>query len=250
MASTDLNKTIAELVGADPPLIGLLQKWNVDPRFAANLTLTEVCAMHGLNLQELLNQIETIDRDAKFLDEGLLGNYNVPELVGYILYTHHAYMDRELPHLERLMGEALMVDGARYPALGPLVTLFKDFKDSVEWHMREEENHLFPFFLSLASSRALPAHGFTTVENFIQIFRSEEENIQANLESLRQMTHGFYVPPEAGQAFRDLFYALSRMEFEFHRHMHDENFVLLPKVLELERKIMEPSKETSTLNPR
>ena len=237
MASPDLNKTIAQLVEADPKLIGVLQKWNVDPHFAANLTLTEVCAVHGLNLQELLNRIETLDRDNKFLDDGILEGYNVPELVGYILYTHHAYMDRELPHLEILMGEALREDGARYPALETLVALFKDFKDSVEWHMREEENHLFPFFLSLASSREIPAHGFTTVEDFIQVFQTEEENIQDSLDHLRRMTHGFYVPPGAGQAFHDLFYALSRMEFEFHRHMHDENFVLLPKVLEVERRL-------------
>lgn len=249
MPSPDLYKTVSQLVEGNPEIVQILHKWNVDPHFAANLTLTEVCAMHGLNLQDFINQIETLDRDKKFLEDGILKDYSVPELVGYILYTHHAYMDRELPRLENLMAAALREDGARHPGLAPLLLSFKDFKGSVEWHMREEENHLFPFFLSLASSQGVPAHGFTTVENFIQIFQSEEDNIQGSLENLRQMTHGFYVPPSAGQAFHDLFYSLSRMEFEFHRHMHDENFVLLPKVLELEHRILGPPKETPSLTP-
>src|ERR1022692_4313178 len=131
MTSIDLTKTISQLIKEIPRSEAVFQKFNIDTRFAPNLLVTEICVMHGLSLQDLVRELEEIGRETKFLDEKILAGYGIPELIGYILFTHHAYLEKELPRLEELFGEAVLEDGAAHSELLELAPLFKDFKDSM-----------------------------------------------------------------------------------------------------------------------
>ncbi len=238
MGSLDITKTIAELNEQNSNFSLILQKYQIDSHFASNLTLTEVCAMHGLNLQDVLNQLETCDREIRFLNDKILEGYDIPQLIGYILFTHHAYLDKELPRLTDLLGQAIETDGPDHSELLDLLTPFKEFRESVEWHLREEEKNLFPFFLLLVAPQHSPAMDMESVHTLTQLFKSEEAEIQLDLERLKQKTRNYHVPEGVSQAYRTLFYDLSLMEYELRRHIYVENKILFPKVIERERELM------------
>ncbi len=239
MNELDPTKTISQLVREHPQLALLFQKFKIDTRFAANLLVTEVCATHGINPQELVEELEGFLREGKFLDEKDLAGYGIPELVGYILFTHHAYLEKELPRLEELFGKAVSVDGADHPKLLEMAPLFKEFKESMLWHMREEEKHLFPFFLLMVGgSGPSPALDQEGIENLIHLFENEDEEIRMDLERLREKTRNYHIPEGVGQDYRDLFHDLTRMEFELNRHVRVENQILFPKVIAAELEML------------
>jgi regulator of cell morphogenesis and NO signaling len=248
MFTIDLTKTISQLVWENPIFDPILQKYNIDSRFAANLLVTEVCTMRGLNLQEVVQDLEGSLRENKFLDEKVLAGYGIPELIGYILFTHHAYLEKELPRLEGLFGEAVLEDGAGHPELLELVPLFKDFKDSMLWHMQEEEKHLFPFFLLMVENNdSSPAMNEEGIQNLVRLFENEDEEIRLDLERLRDKTRNYHVPEGVGQAYRDLFHDLSRMEIELNRHVRVENQILFPKVIAAELELLRKASRTAEL---
>ena len=243
METLDTTLNISQLISQHSGYGDILRQFRVDPRFTANLTLTEVCAIHGLNLQDVVNRLQSCDRERKFLDDKTLEGFDIPQLIGYILFTHHAYLEKELPHLADLLGEAIEIDGPAHPELLELLTPFKEFKESLEWHVKEEEKNLFPFFLLLVAPQHSPAMNLEGVENLTQLFKTEEKEIELDLERLREKTRKFHIPEGVSQAYKNLFYDLNRMEFELRRHMYVENKILFPKVLVREKEIMSRAEE-------
>lgn len=233
MTPQDVPETLQQLSRREPDLSTLLQRHGVDLRFAGDLTLTEVCAIHGLDLEDLTLELEDRRRDSHFLPQEILSHFNVTELVGYILATHHVFLQKELVRLEGLLGEAVRQDGVRHPELLELFGLFADFKTSLEWHMREEEKNLFPYFLDLTSASRAQQPVLEELEGLSKLFQAEEGRVQADLEALRLKTHGYTAPSGTGRSTRDLFHEMARMESEIHRHIHDENYILYPKVAAL-----------------
>ncbi|HVZ79163.1 MAG TPA: hemerythrin domain-containing protein [bacterium] len=230
MSLPDLHEPLQKLASREPGLPKLLHHHGIDLRFAGNLTLTEACAMHGIDLGSLVQELEEMDRDSHFLPQEVLEQFGVPEMVGYILATHHSFLRRELHRLEGLLGEAGRADGAALPALRDLLGPFQDFRASLEWHMREEEENLFPYFIDLAASPAAGLAQIDEMESLVRVFEAEEERVMVDLNELRRISGGYRLPGDAGAATRDLFHDLVRMETELHRHIHDENFILYPKV--------------------
>jgi len=51
---------------------------------------------------------------------------------------------------------------------------------------------------------------------------------------MRQLTHEYAIPAEAGNAYRALFAALVELESDLHRHIHLENNILFPRAAKLE----------------
>lgn len=233
MTTHESPETLQELSRREPDLSTLLRRHGVDLRFAGDLTLTEVCAIHGLDLEDLTLELEDHKRDSHFLSQEILSGFNVTELVGYILATHHVFLQKELTRLEELLGEAVRLDGVHHPELLDLFDLFTDFKTSLEWHMREEERNLFPYFLDLTSLPRAEQPVLEELEGLSGLFQAEEGRVQADLEALRLKTHGYQAPSGTSRSTRDLFHDMARMESEIHRHIHDENYILYPKVAAL-----------------
>jgi regulator of cell morphogenesis and NO signaling len=192
--------------------------------------------MHGLDLGVLVQELGDMDREAHFLPPEVLDGFNVAEVVGYILSTHHSFLYRELQRLEDLLGEAGRIDGTAFPLLLELLDPFLDFKKSLEWHMREEERNLFPYFLQLVEDPKTGFQNLDEIESLTRVFEAEEERVLVDLADIRKKTRGYLLPGTAGSSTRELFHDLARMEIELSRHIHDENQVLYPKVRALCRK--------------
>lgn len=229
MTSLDFSHTVAQLSRRLPGALAILRNHGIDHHYAANLTLTEICAMHGLDPGDLLHELEESQRDGRFLSPPILEEYGLAELIGYIISTHHLYLQKELPRLEDLLGEAVRLDGTAFPGLMEVLDWFMDFKLSLEWHMKEEEKNLFPFILGRVSKPS-PDDRMEELESIISVFQAEEGRIQSDLDMLRKKSGDYKTAPGASHATRELFHDLQHMEKEIRRHLHDENAILFSKV--------------------
>jgi len=247
MALFDPQKTLEELAADYPKIVPVLEKMGVHYSRTARLTLEDICAVHGFELDDLLKQLEIQSWEAFYLDEATLARYDIPELIGYILFTHHAFLEKELPRLEKLLTQAIQDDGPGNPVLLEILAPFRQFMEAIQWHMKEEEKHLFPFLLLLVAPNQSPALNPESVENLTHLFEFEDDEIRLDLEQLRKKTRDFHVPAGASEAFRELYEDLSRLEAELNRHMRVENGILFPKVIAAETRLREGQVQAETV---
>jgi regulator of cell morphogenesis and NO signaling len=112
--------------------------------------------------------------------------------------------------------------------------------------MGEAEKHLFPFFLLMVEGTSpSPPLDEEGIESLTHLFESTDEEIRLDLDQLRERTRSFHIPEGVGQAYRDLFHDLSRMEMELNRHVRVENQILFPKVLAAEKEMLKRETEAA-----
>jgi iron-sulfur cluster repair protein YtfE (RIC family) len=230
MQILDLDQPLDELLRKAPEILLLLRRLEVPE--GTDLTLGQAAGSVGLGPVDLARAWEELARELGRLDEEELKGFDIPELVGHIFFIHHHYLEKEIPRLEALLGRAILEDGEAHPELLELQHPLREFCEVTFFHMREEEGVLFPFFLFLALPENRASLSLGERENLVRIFEMENEQLHGALESLRSRTRNYHVPPDAGEAYRELGAALTRMEFELRRHARVENHLLLPKVLE------------------
>ena len=125
--------------------------------------------------------------------------------------------------------------GARHPELAEVGRLCASLREDLEPHMAKEERVLFPMVRELASAVSPPSFHCGSVANPISMMMREHEQTGSILEALRSQTDGYHAPDDACASYRALYEALDALEADTHLHIHKENNVLFPAVLELEK---------------
>jgi regulator of cell morphogenesis and NO signaling len=130
-----------------------------------------------------------------------------------------------LPRLEELATEALAAQGHTYPRKLPvLAKTLQVLVDDLATHMAREERTLFP------AIRQCDDAGAAVV---IRQLEREHDATTDALRTLRELTRGFTVPEGADATIAALWAGLEELEQELHVHMHLENNVLFPRVLDV-----------------
>ena len=234
MTPIDLTKPINVLMEEHPEYLLAFGKLHFDYDLNQNLTLNEFCALRHLNAQDVISAMEDCNQWSHFSEERHLQDLDVPQLIGYVLFTHHAPLKNELPFLEQLLDEAVHVDGKGRPELKELSVYFKNFKQTLEEHMRVEEK-LFSILMLMSAQGSSVDFDWKQIESLTQVVHGEDEEIQNTLGELTRLTKDFQVPAGVMGAYRFLLRELSRMEFKFRRHVWVETSILYPKVMALIR---------------
>jgi regulator of cell morphogenesis and NO signaling len=230
MIFLDPRNTIGRLVEEHPRYMRVFDRFHIDYGFTGSLTLTEACLRHGLDLQELLGQLRETDRESAFLDHSVLEGFEPPELIEYILLTHHHFLEREMPRLEDLFQSVLKTAGDGHPEVLEWLTHFRRFRLTLERHMKKEGRELFPFCLSRGAGMDRDAWAQELEKRFKEMDEEDAEALE-QLKGLRKSTDGYQVPEGAAPPFRYLLYDLQRLEAEVKRHLKVEAEILFPKVL-------------------
>ncbi len=238
MSRLNLQQTIRALADETPEILPVLEKMGVDFETVQDATLGEICEKRGLSSRTLSWLLEAAKRDTQLLDWKTLKNYEIPQLVGYILFNHHDYAERELPRLEQILEDAVRQDGADHPELLELQALFRDFKEFFLGHMREEERQLFPFCLMSAAYPETSRLDEKSIERLIHIVQNEDQEMTLDLERLRQKTRWYHVPENVGEYYRKLMQGLRTLEIDLRRHIRVENQILFPKVVAAQVKLL------------
>ena len=243
MAPPTVEKTIDELIRENPRYRPVFDGLELNLEVERDLTLGEVCFIHGLNYRDILHQLEISSREARLKDEAELAAYDIPQLIGYILFTHHDYAEKEFPRLERLMAEAIQ-EGNGHPELLELQKEFFRFQEFFRGHMREEERYFFPFFLMLSTDREAPSLSGESMERLVGIMETEHAEIDRALSGIREKTRSYHAPKESGPRTHRLMEGLKFLDAELLRHARVETHVLFPKVMVLETERRKQEKAT------
>lgn len=229
----DPSTTLAELVTRRPALARELERRSLDYCCGGRRTLAEACASEGLDVEETAAALGAVGADdvASWADAG------PAELVDHLEATHHAYLHDELPRLSALAAKVARVHGGRHPELIEVQRTYAELRGDLEPHLAKEERVLFPMIRELAGSDAAPAFHCGSVRNPISVMLREHDRAGELLAALRAITEGYAVPDDACASYTALYAALAELESDTHLHVHKENNLLFPAVLELEARL-------------
>lgn len=222
---TDPRSSLGELVAERPARAQLFEQLRLDYCCGGRQTLAAACAKRGLDLHEVLAALEALDRRAlagavRDRDWRAVGT---AELCAHIVSVHHNGLRQAFPRLERLLGTVVRVHGRHDPRLQDAQRCLREIRAELEPHLASEENELFPACLAAEQS------GLPVEERLVADHETEHAALGHALVALRILCDDYDREAALCNTHRSLLDALEAFEQDLHRHVHEENNILLPR---------------------
>jgi len=236
----DTNKTIGEMVADDFRAASVFSANKIDFCCKGNRTLDEVCNQKGLDVYDVLAQLEKATESNNSTIE--FNTWELDLLIDYIEKKHHRYVEEKAPILLSFILKLEQVHGAAHPELFEIKNLFKRTADELTQHMKKEELILFPHIKQMVEAARnktpLSAPGFGTVANPIAMMMEEHENEGNRFEKIVAISNNYTPPADGCNTYKVTFQMLQEFESDLHTHIHLENNILFPKAIVLQEKFL------------
>ncbi|MFD1039028.1 iron-sulfur cluster repair di-iron protein [Virgibacillus byunsanensis] len=218
--------TPAEIVKVFPKASDLFKKRRIDFCCGGDKPLEQVFTKGNMDATTVLTELNTAYENWEKDDNEVTDWDAIPasELIDHIVYSHHAYLNEELPALGQFVTKIFRVHGAKHPHLKDLHRLYNEFKLEMEEHMVKEESEVFPLIKEYEKnpSDKLLSH----IHEVNGGLEDEHEAAGDLLKQIREITNDFEPPVDACNSYRITYARLSDMESDTFQHVHLENNVL------------------------
>ncbi len=237
MSTIDPNITLADLVTARPEVAADLDRLGLDFCCGGSRPLQAAVAEVGLDFDEVVAVVEAtpvVESDPAWDD--LTG------LVDHLEATHHAYLKDAMPRLTALADKVAGVHGANHSELIKVAALVGEIRADLDPHLLKEEQVLFPMIRELDEATTAPSFHCGSLVSPIGVMLAEHDMVGALLAQLRAETDGYRVPDDGCASYQLLYQSLAELETDTHVHIHKENNLLFPAVLEAEQVMTAPAR--------
>jgi len=227
----DVSMTLAEAVDAFPVLAREFEKRGWDYCCGGNRTLDESCTLAGLDPSSTIAELSWL---SAMVEPAEWTTMAADVLVDHLEATHHRFLCDELPRVTTLVDKLVGTHGERHRELVDVAQCFATLRADLEPHLVKEERVLFPMIRELAVSTDAPSFHCGSLRNPISVMLSEHDAVGELLATLRQLTSGYTPPADGCATYVACFAAMAEIEADTHLHIHKENNVLFPLVVQLE----------------
>lgn len=238
MNALNADNTVSEWVLDRPARTRVFERLRIDYCCGGKRRLADVCSEKGLDPQALVRELRevsggpvTAGHDRDWAQE------SATALCDHIQTTHHAWLWQELPRLAGLAERVAQAHVARHPETRQVQSVLAGLRAELESHMLKEERVLFPLIRTLDGGRSPGSACCATIQAPIRQMEIEHDDAGRALAQLHGLTGGYQVPPDACNTYRALLDGLRELELDMHLHVHEENHILFPRALELERAV-------------
>ena len=231
--------TLGDLVTAHPSLARELERRGLDYCCGGQRSLADACADEGQDVEAIVTDLTNLVHP----DEAApaWASMDMAALVDHLESTHHRYLWDEMPRLSALLDKIVAVHGARHPELEEIRACYSEIRADLEPHLTKEERVLFPMIRELATATAPPTFHCGTLGNPISVMLGEHDTVGDLLARLHALTDGYRTPADGCASYRAAFDGLAQLEADTHLHVHKENNLLFPQVLEHEQRLVATS---------
>lgn len=230
------TSTLGELVTAHPSLARELERRDLDYCCGGRRSLADACTEAGLDVDAVVTELTDLADPGEA--EPAWATMDMAELADHLEATHHRYLWHEMPRLAALLDKIVAVHGARHPELEQVRACYDEIRADLEPHLMKEERILFPMIRELADAGTAPSFHCGSVANPISVMMREHDVVGDLLARLREQTGDYRTPADGCASYQAAFDGLAHLEADTHLHVHKENNVLFPQVVERERQLV------------
>jgi regulator of cell morphogenesis and NO signaling len=219
--SITMETTVGQLAAEKPLATRVFARHGIDFCCGGGKPLGEVCAEKGLQIEQILAEIDKETQGAGDSDVRW-DQAPLPEIIDHILNTFHKPLYEELPRLEAMAQKVAEVHGDKDSRLAEIQKVVVGLKAEMFDHMAKEEQILFPMI-----NRGMGAMAGGPVS----VMLHEHDSAGNALARLRELTDGYVPSEQACNTWRALWAGLAALETATHQHIHIENNILFPRAL-------------------
>ena len=222
--------TVGDIVANDFRTAPVFKKAGIDFCCGGKQLVADACSEVGIEMNQLENEIKLISAEPvnEFMN---YKNWDPVFLSDYIVNTHHKFVRKSLPELVFYTQKIASVHGDNHPELVEVAELFKKINDELLQHLENEEKVLFPAIKEVTSNGSSEAKQKIVSE--ISRMLGEHEFAGGAMDDINKITNVYLLPTDACNTYRVAFKMLEQFEDDLHTHVHLENNILFPKVLQL-----------------
>lgn len=166
--------------------------------------------------------------------------FSVEDILDYLQATHQYYLSKKLPEIEQSLLHIFSKYGQSHQLLASLAIFFNDYKNKLVDHIRMEEKQLFPYIrrVIIASkvkpvcAESLELDPAFSIEKFISSHSPIEDELKEVSEIIKKYSNDEATP----LPYKVFLNQVELFELELRKHAIIEDHVLVPMVIELEKK--------------
>lgn len=225
------TNTLGAIVAERPQTAVVFERLGLDYCCGGQKTLEDACRSHDLDPKTVAALLATLDGGETVDEPGAhdLAHASVDELCDHIVSAHHDPLREDLPRISELMAKVVRAHGSEDQEVIELADLFSRTRTDLEGHMQLEEDSLFP------ACRAVAADESGKGPDYELLAALGDDHLAAGeaLAQMRILSHDYRPESAHCTTHRVLLHEMHEFELDLHRHIHEENNILFPKVREL-----------------
>jgi regulator of cell morphogenesis and NO signaling len=164
--------------------------------------------------------------------------WDIESLTDLIVKQYHFNAKADVRVIYDLAHKAFCRHSEKHPELAKLVEALFLFFDDLLFHLKQEEQILFPNIIQLnekkVHERSFNYSTFGVIMEYAITMQNEHKDVVKQLEFFRRLTND-YRPPEDGSILcQSLFLRMKEFESDMMQHILLENDVLFPKAIQMD----------------
>ncbi|GAA4734307.1 iron-sulfur cluster repair di-iron protein [Flavisolibacter ginsenosidimutans] len=232
------------MVRDDYRLADVFKKWGINYCCGGNLPLQEACAAKNINLELLETELNEATKTISLPNALQFNEWPVLFLLDYIIYVHHSYLKKAIPLLTQTLNSFVAGHLKKYPYLAAVEETFQNLAAVLLEHTEAEEESIFPYLKQVSNTyERKEAYGHLFVRTMrkplVETISKEHNRVSSLLLSLRQQTNNYRFTDDACTNHRVIYHKLKAFDADLTQHTHLENNVLYPKVLAMEKTLLQ-----------
>ncbi|TVZ80266.1 regulator of cell morphogenesis and NO signaling [Aeribacillus composti] len=224
------NTTVGEIVAMLPKASDVFKKNKIDFCCGGDRSLKEAADKRGVAIEELMSQLQDLyaATDEKTEKNWLTATYS--ELIDHIINKHHRYLLEELPNLSPYVTKVMRDHGGNHPHLIKVHKLFNELKTELEQHLWKEESEVFPLISQFEKQPT--SENEQKMKKMIADLTNEHDKTGDIIKEIRRITNDYTLPNGACRTYQLVYNRLEALESDLFEHIHLENNVLFPRILQ------------------
>lgn len=218
---------MSSLICDNYSLLTVMSRFGLSLGFG-DASVGEVCKSQNVDYATFLAVVNFIAEERDSIE--LPDDISVEALMDYLKRAHTYFLDFKLPAIRSKLVDAL--GGTSHDQVAMLILKFFDeYVNEINEHMDYEDGCVFTYTMSLL-------HGEKSDEKFsIYEFAEKHEKAESKLTELKNIIIKYYPQKGDDNLMNDVLYDIYNCEADLALHSKIENFMFVPSVVALEKKI-------------
>ena len=221
-----------DLIGDNYSLLQVMSRFGLSLGFG-DKSVREVCEHHGVDCKTFLVVINFMAEGFSRLD-GSSEDISIPALIDYLKQAHVYFLDFSFPAIRRKLIEAMAQAPSDVEFL--ILKFFDEYTKEVRKHMEYEEKTVFKYVDGLLRGQVLKGYKINT-------FSKYHDQVGEKLKELKNIIIR-YCPPQVNEPLLNAaLFDIYNCEDGLESHCKVEDYIFVPAILDLERKITQHEKQ-------